>query len=203
MEKEKDSKGTAPTNSQDQPLSLARPFKFYFKTKKQDRNTYVNELKPLGSFSTVEGFWSYYRHINRPDKLPDECDVYLFLENVQPMWEDEANEGGGQFMLRFKPPYAGKFWEDLLIGFIGEQCPESDCITGVVLSVRSPEIWIKIWIKRCTQDERDSIEAWLRSTFGLTEAAYIEYKPHRNTKQQHKTIGRSDEATKHRVISEK
>jgi translation initiation factor 4E len=58
---------------------------------------------------------------------------YLFHQNIKPMWEDKANEGGGRFNIKMKKGYVNKIWEDLIVGFIGEMCEEKDLLNGFVL----------------------------------------------------------------------
>jgi len=66
-------------------------------SKVQDQSTYLDYLKMIGTFSTVQQFWMYYQHMARPDKLPEGATFYCFSEGVKPMWEDPANLGGGRF----------------------------------------------------------------------------------------------------------
>mmetsp|Transcript_25326 Transcript_25326/g.22352 ORF Transcript_25326/g.22352 Transcript_25326/m.22352 type:complete len:117 (+) Transcript_25326:71-421(+) len=105
-------------------LQLSRAFTFWFSYAadrgKFSKENYENEIKELGSFSTAEQFWSFYQHMIRPENLPVGCKFSLFQEGIKPAWEDKANEGGGSFILRVKKNYANKFWEDLLISYIGE-----------------------------------------------------------------------------------
>lgn len=201
LEKDKESREEGQNGAKKGYHVLSRAFVFSFKQQKQtkpDQKSYKDLIQTIGSFNTIEGFWSYYCQINRPDQLPDDCDINLFQEGVQPMWEDESNRGGGRFILRVKKPFAGKFWEDLLIGFIGEQCPENDCITGLVLSVRGPEVLLSLWTKQITDTERDAIDAWIRATLELSEHAEILYKLHRSTVTE-----RSDNSQKHQKPSER
>jgi len=75
----------------------------------------------------------YYQHMVRPDKLPEGATFYCFSEGVKPMWEDPANLGGGRFQMSVKLRYANRFWEDLLLALIGNQCEHSDYINGIQL----------------------------------------------------------------------
>lgn len=64
------------------------------------------------------------------------CEFNLFLSNIQPMWEDSANLGGGRFNIKMKKGYSNKIWEDLLMGFIGETCEEKDLLNGLILKIK-------------------------------------------------------------------
>ena len=37
-----------------------------------------------------------------------------------PMWEDTRNSGGGLFKFYMNKSYGNRFWEDLILGIIGE-----------------------------------------------------------------------------------
>jgi len=166
---------------------LSRTFTFWFSFFKQNRtkSTYEDEIKPLGNFNTVEEFWSFYQHIIRPEKLPYGCEFFLFQEGIKPMWEDESNQGGGRFILRLKKNYANRFWEDLILSFIGEQCEENEEICGLVLSVKSNDITISIWTKQITEKVKDTIKQWIKLTLVLSDKMELEFKnhPHPNPTQ--------------------
>ncbi len=48
---------------------------------------YEDNIKHLGAFSSVEGFWSLYSHLARLSQLPPHSDVHLFKMGIKPMWE--------------------------------------------------------------------------------------------------------------------
>ena len=201
-------KGADKSGEADKKLQLSRAFSFWFsyapnKTKLR-REDYESEIKMLGSFSTVEDFWSYYQHMIRPDKLPVGCKFALFQEGIKPVWEDKENQGGGSFILRVKKNYANKFWEDLLISYIGEQCDENDDICVLNLGVKANEINISIWTRALDEESREIIDEWIRKTLGFNDKIEIEYRhhpkgteePHQQHKPHHKRIERNDEYRK-------
>ena len=179
---------TKDSKASENSTPLSRTFVFSFSFFKQYTNqaqrNYKDEIKTLGSFNTIEGFWSYYRHMVRPDKLPSGCEINLFQEGIQPMWEDEANKGGARFILRIKPNYANKFWEELLIGYIGEQCDDNDDICGLVLSIKNTEIQIGVWTKALEEKTKASITNWILKTLGLSSAAEICLRNHPRKDEQ-------------------
>ena len=63
---------------------------------------YIEATKPIGSFSTVEGFWQVYDHIVRPNDFKTSADYQLFKEGIKPTWEDPQNKQGGKWMVRLK-----------------------------------------------------------------------------------------------------
>lgn len=79
-------------------LNLSRTYTFWFLSERSvNRESYTEQVKKIGSFSTVEDFWKFYQHMVRPDKLPEGTTFYAFADGVKPMWEDPANVGGGRF----------------------------------------------------------------------------------------------------------
>lgn len=79
-------------------LALSRSYSLWFVSDKvQNKDTYMDHLKMIGTFATAEDFWKYYQHMTRPDKLPEGTTFYCFAEGIKPMWEDPANVGGGRF----------------------------------------------------------------------------------------------------------
>ena len=153
---------------------------------------YEQGVKKIGTFNTVEGFWSHYSHLTQPNNLSSsdstaQIDYYLFRENIKPMWEDEANSKGGKWILHVKKGLASKYWEDLLLAVIGEQFPYGDEICGVVVSVRYLEDIISVWSKNAdNKDAKYAIrEALSKSVLNLPQipnsgapTQYWEYKPH-------------------------
>ncbi len=164
-----------------QEVLSTRPFTFWFSYApkgKLSKEDYESGIKALGSFSTVEEFWSYYQHMIRPDKLPVGCKFALFQEGIKPAWEDKANDGGGSYTLRIKRHLANRIWEDLLLGYIGEQCKHSFEVCGLYLNIKASEATISIWTRSIEQTEKTSIESWIKETIGLDEKTEVEYRPH-------------------------
>ena len=164
---------------------LSRSFSFWFSFFKQsltkaqkDNVAYEDTIKNICTFNTVEEFWGYYQHMIRPEQLPVGCEFFLFQKGIKPMWEDSLNMNGGRFVLRIKKDYGNKFWEDLLLSFIGECKEDSENICGLVVTVKEREIVISIWIKEITPDQREFIKVWIRDALDLNESIDIEYRDH-------------------------
>lgn len=64
------------------------------------------------------------------------------------MWEDKENRKGGKWIIRFKKGVADRYWEDLLLGIVGDQFAEAgEEVCGAVLSVRAGEDVLSIWTR--------------------------------------------------------
>ncbi|KAK2099080.1 Eukaryotic translation initiation factor 4E type 2 [Saguinus oedipus] len=84
--------------------------------------SYEQSIKQIGTFASVEQFWRFYSHMVRPGDLTGHSDFHLFKEGIKPLWEDDANKNGEQFM-------------------VGEE------ICGAVVSVHFQEDIISLWNK--------------------------------------------------------
>jgi translation initiation factor 4E len=120
---------------------LKTKFTFYFVRRQQgqrNQENYEKSIKKIGSFATVEDFWAYYNHLTRPNELQWSCDYHLFRSGIKPMWEDEVNRKGGKFIVRIpkKARLVSRYWEDLILAFIGQQFGDcNDDVCGVVCVV--------------------------------------------------------------------
>lgn len=183
---------------------LGRPFTFWYSfsgdKQRLRREDYEHEIKKLGTFASIEKFWSYYQHMVRPEKLPIGSKFVLFQEGIKPAWEDKENQNGGSFILRVKTNYANKFWEDLVLSFIGEQCDCNDAVCGLFLNVKPNEVNLSIWTKPLDEEAKDIIEEWIRKTLGFNDGTRVEYRYHPRTtteephpKPQPKRFERNDD----------
>ncbi len=77
-------------------------------------------IKPVSTFATIEDFWHVYQYIKRPSQLEAGTTLQVFMEGVKPMWEDPNFVEGGRFTLRVQKTHSNRFWEDLMLGFLGE-----------------------------------------------------------------------------------
>jgi translation initiation factor 4E len=115
---------------------------------------YEKTVSKIATVGTVEDFYTVYRHLHRPSKLPAVSDYHLFKDGIRPIWEDDDNKNGGKWILRLKKGVADRYWEDILLALIGDQFIEtSEEICGVVLSVRNGEDILSIW----SRDERGRV----------------------------------------------
>ena len=99
----------------------------------------------LGRFDTVEGFWQLYSHLSRPEAVQGSADLMLFRDGIRPVWEDEANKGGGKWTLRMKMTGASLVWEELMLNLIGETLDGGSDICGAIISLRFQDSNISLW----------------------------------------------------------
>eukprot|EP00386_Alphamonas_edax_P013718 GDKI01042306.1.p2 GENE.GDKI01042306.1~~GDKI01042306.1.p2 ORF type:complete len:270 (+),score=96.66 GDKI01042306.1:83-892(+) len=133
--------------SGEHPLETA--WTFWYERKMHARQScedYQKNLKPIGTFNTVEGFYRYYSHLRRAGQQPVDYNLAMFRKGSKPMWE--AFPTGGCWILRVKKRSShsliNALWESLVVACVGElfEMPE---VMGVVLSARPREDMISVW----------------------------------------------------------
>lgn len=114
----------------------------------------------------------------RPEKLPSGGSFMLFQDNIEPKWEHKANKNGGTFYLKIKKKYINKFWEDLALGFIGEQCEENDNICGMIVKAKMQDCVINVWIKETSKEKQKKIQDWIIRALHLNDNTQIDMFEH-------------------------
>lgn len=115
-----------------------------------------SKLKEVGHFNNVEYFWRYYHHLEKPSNLEPSANYHFFRTGIKPMWEDEANKGGGKWTLRIQPKdkhHLDALWLNLILAMIGEVFDRSEDICGAVLSRRKNGDRISVWNSDRTNEE--------------------------------------------------
>ena len=175
------------TDTKTDVTQLAGEFTFWFtffqKSKDKQMEEFEDNLKKISDFNTAEEFWGIYQHMKRPNTLPRGCEFFLFKKGIKPLWEDEANFGGGRLYLSMKKDLiTNKVWEDLQISIIIGG-PLLQYICGAVINIRTSEVFISIWIAECTDEKREEIMEWLKTNLDLPNTKCIRWRKHPNTEQ--------------------
>jgi len=165
------------------PLGRAYTFSAYRRppAQFQDSESYEKSIKVIGRFDTVEGFWGFYSHVERPGDLTGvSADLHVFAEGIAPVWEHDVNRRGGKFTIRPKKATMNQLWEDLLMALIGGRFDFPADICGAVASVRERKRdALSVWIRDSSRvDVRERLGHQLRAVLGLADSTDVEYKPH-------------------------
>ncbi|KAM5533104.1 Translation Initiation factor eIF- 4e-like domain-containing protein [Ganoderma adspersum] len=123
---------------------------------------WMEDIKRVITFDSVEEFWGLYNNIVPPSQLPQKANYYLFKEGIIPAWEDEANKNGGKWSIQLprdkNRSVVDKMWLYTMLAAIGEtfdpllmsgegnDAPQS-LITGVIVSTRPQFYRISIWTR--------------------------------------------------------
>jgi len=127
---------------------------------------WMEDIRRVVDFQSVEEFWGTYHSIVPPSQLPTKANYYLFKDGIMPAWEDPANKDGGKWSIqvpRDKTKAAiDKMWIYTMLTAIGEtfetplptkddKAPlptNSGLVTGVILSPRPGFYRISIWTRK-------------------------------------------------------
>jgi len=143
---------------------------------------WMEDIKRVISFDSVEEFWGLHNNIVPPSQLPQKANYYLFKEGIIPAWEDEANKNGGKWSIQLprdkNRQQIDKMWLYTMLAAIGETCdpllaedeataPPQSLITGVIVSIRPQFYRLSIWTRTAPSGNggadddklRDRIEA--------------------------------------------
>ncbi|EJD43457.1 translation initiation factor eIF4e [Auricularia subglabra TFB-10046 SS5] len=114
-----------------------------------ESGVYEAGLSVIGEFATVEAFCRYFNWLKPPSKLERNSNYHLFKKGIKPMWEDTANANGGRWVLtmRNNPQLLDRCWNWLVFALIGEDLDDGDEICGAVVSLRSKQDRIQLWIR--------------------------------------------------------
>ncbi|KJA29175.1 hypothetical protein HYPSUDRAFT_32551 [Hypholoma sublateritium FD-334 SS-4] len=130
---------------------------------------WMEDIKRVISFDSVEEFWGLYNNIIPPSQLPQKANYYLFKEGIIPAWEDDANKNGGKWSIQLpKDKNRGnvdKMWLYTMLAAIGETFDPSpsltdgsgsaSLITGVIVSTRPQFYRLSIWTRLAPGSEED------------------------------------------------
>ena len=76
-------------------LDVAFSCRFY---KNDTSLPWIENLKEIATVSYIEDFWATQNQLYDASALSIGSDYHLFKEGIKPMWEDEANRGGGRWL---------------------------------------------------------------------------------------------------------
>jgi len=89
---------------------------------------------------------------------------------VKPLWEEEACKNGGRWVIKLPKTHTAKYWEEMLLGMIGEQfdtVPSGE-ILGLVLSLKFNNDLISIWHRTSSPGAIENIKQCIYKVLGNT-----------------------------------
>jgi len=119
---------------------------------------WLEGLKEVMSFGTVEEFWRMYNNIKTPNDMPPGTDYCVFKEGIEPKWEDPEHKVGGFFtvsLMGIEAEVFNKMWLHSLLACIGADFghDEYETITGLYLSIRKKAAKISVWCRSPDQEQ--------------------------------------------------
>jgi len=145
-------------------------------TKPGDFHDFQQNLKRLGSFSTLEGFWRHYAHMASPDLIPKDHNLFMFRHAYVPAWESFPFGGCWIIKVRKRNGIINRLWEELLCACVGELFEEPD-VVGIELSTRGREDFLSVWNRDNARTlVRFRIGERLKEILNLDDSTQLEYK---------------------------
>jgi translation initiation factor 4E len=184
---------------------LYTPFAFWVLDKSTIASKgYDKSINKLGTFDTVEDFWNHYSHLTRFKDLQVHTDCHMFRDGITPMWEDEANNEGGKWIIRVRKGLADRIWEDVLLAIIGGEFGTGDELCGVVISLKPAETIISFWNKTAHDTVRQNfIKNAIKKTLGQKKDSVLEYKAHNQSLQNTRSYNNKREKERQRMERER
>jgi len=164
---------------------------------KNSKLNYEQNTKELGSFNSIEKFWSYYNNYPYPGTIfsdgsekpvianPDReiASISLFKRGIEPKWEDPKNTNGGELAIRkFKTMgEMDHLWETISMLCIGEQLEMSNLVTGIRVvdsSIPNRKTLYRIELWFSDKKYKDTIERSFKSLLKLGTFVQLHYKEH-------------------------
>mmetsp|Transcript_97014 Transcript_97014/g.313269 ORF Transcript_97014/g.313269 Transcript_97014/m.313269 type:complete len:233 (-) Transcript_97014:95-793(-) len=158
---------------------------------RKEQSAYIEGLKQLGTFRTIEEFLRLYAFVKKPSSFPRDYNLFCFRSGCQPMWEEFPDGGCWNYRMRrgggAEDP-VDRAWESLLIACLGEAFETPD-VVGCVMGSRVKEIAISVWNASNTKDPqvRFKIGERMREVLCLNTNALLEYKNHQSSMQDFST----------------
>ncbi|KAJ1937418.1 hypothetical protein FBU59_004754 [Linderina macrospora] len=174
-------------------LRSAWAFWFMHRAPGEKITDYESAMIRLASFATVEGFWSVYSHLRRPNQVPTITDYHLFRDAVRPVWEDPANMNGGKWMIRLKKGLATRLWERLAMAVVGDVFDVGDEVCGIVLSIRNSEDILSLW-NRTAVDAKTNVHIRdiIKQVLEIPAETIMEYKAHNDSLKDNSSFRNTD-----------
>eukprot|EP01061_Rhynchopus_euleeides_P029595 TRINITY_DN486_c4_g1_i1.p2 TRINITY_DN486_c4_g1~~TRINITY_DN486_c4_g1_i1.p2 ORF type:complete len:236 (+),score=111.32 TRINITY_DN486_c4_g1_i1:37-708(+) len=134
-----------------------------------------SSLQKVGDFDTLEGYFMYYSHLQRPAELSRGMSYYLFRGDLKPTWENYPEGGHWTVTLQksFDPDHLNRLWEQMSFALIGEEF-NSPHLVGGVLSIKKDCSTLSVWSDQAKT--KFSLGDNLRSVLNLGLNVCVEYK---------------------------
>jgi len=137
----------------------------------------VASYKQILTIDTVEAAIAVTETL--PDKMINNCMLFLMRKGILPQWEDPKNRKGGCFSYKVPNKHVSIAWKDLSYILMGETLTENKSllrtINGITISPKKNFCIIKIWLSTCDfQDPMQIIEMAGINSYGCLFKKHIQ-----------------------------
>jgi len=164
------------------------------KSKDKEKKWDTERNKKVVEVGTVKEFWRVFNNLAPPSQLQEGADLQLFRAGVSPAWEDSFNAKGGTWTYRISKDDATKkldiAWFNTVLTMIGDQFDDADDICGLVVSKRSTNNRLGLWIKHA--DDKDAVK---RIGKQLKEMNHIKSRITFTSHDDAKNLGKSNRSS--------
>ena len=121
----------------------------------------IKSYKEIVNINTVEQTIALCETL--PDKMINNCMLFLMRKGINPMWEDPRNIKGGCFSYKISNKNVASVWRNLSYILVGETLSDDrnirNCINGITISPKKNFCIIKIWLSTCEfQNPKNIVE---------------------------------------------
>jgi hypothetical protein len=140
-------------------LPLSKPCTFYF-SDSNNKEEYMSAVKSVFQCDTVWQFsarWRLFKeaYSKQPSQLLPNQNMFCFIQDVEPMWEDPVNQKGGRLTIHMQTKLDDVF-EWILLAFIGAALFDHG-VVGIVVSKRYRGDRIELWLDESATPESLSL----------------------------------------------
>ena len=114
-----------------------------------DTDWNMKSYKTIHSFQNMEEAISVCEVI--PEKMIQNCMMFLMRDGITPLWEDKQNRNGGCFSYKVANNIVAELWRKLFYNIVGETTTNNNeiIINGFTISPKKNFCIIKIWTGNC------------------------------------------------------
>lgn len=125
-----------------------------------DTDWTIKSYKVISTITSVEQAIAIYNNI--PDKMAQNCMMFLMRNNIKPIWEDVSNRNGGSFSYKVSNKNVPHAWRNLCYQMMGETISKHreflSKINGCTISPKKNFCIIKIWLCDCSVQNINKVE---------------------------------------------
>ena len=124
-----------------------------------DTDWSLKSYKKIMTVANYEEISTLYKKI--PEKMEQNCMLFLMRDTIKPIWEDKKNRDGGCFSYKVNNQNVFAVWKYLGFLLAGD-CISRDKnvlkeINGITISPKKSFCIIKIWLSNCNHQNPSSI----------------------------------------------
>ena len=122
-----------------------------------DTDWSISSYKPILAMTNLEEAITLFESI--PEKMTQNCMLFLMKNNIRPTWEDPENCNGGSYSFKVSIQNVHNCWKSLCYLMVGKSITNDnefyDNINGITISPKRNFCIIKIWTRTSDYKQTD------------------------------------------------